>query len=182
MGNVMHYNIISINHPQWLIKVVKERVMELSSAATNEVRGNGISIIHDHQQKQLRDIIESYRILPNNCTFFQLDKIIQEDIKTHCRNYKPIWTSGNLNHNFTFRYIDNASISKILQPRYECKTCNWTFTLFSRSYMGVASKRSLAGYDNDQKCRSNRKKIKKSKEFAATRYTASGQDEELMMV
>jgi len=154
--------------------------MELPNAAANEVRGNGIDIIHDHRQKQLRDMIESYRFLPNNCSFCELDEDTQEDIKTICRNYKAVCPSSNLNHNCTFRYINNASISKILQPRYECKTCNRTFTLSGRSYyMGVSCKRSLAGSNDDQKCRSNRKKIKKRNELqAAVRYIASDHHEE----
>ena len=79
----MHCKIASIwNHLACGIKAVKAGVMEVPSAATNEVSVNGIEIIHDHQQKQRRDIIESYRILPNNCTFFQLDEDIHEYIKT----------------------------------------------------------------------------------------------------
>jgi hypothetical protein len=109
----MHCSITSINKSPAASD--KAGVMELSSAAITEVRGNEIDTIHDHQQKQLRYIIECYRILPNSSTFSQLDETIQEDIKTHCRNYKPICPLGDFNHNCTFRYIDNASISKILQ-------------------------------------------------------------------
>ena len=61
---------------------MKLGVMELPSVGTNEVRANRVEVIHDHQQKQRRDIIESYRILPNNCTFFQLDEDMHEYIKT----------------------------------------------------------------------------------------------------
>ena len=103
---------------------MKERVMELHSATNNEIGGSGIYNNSDLQQKQLRDIIESHIILPNNCTFSQFDGTIQENIKTHYRNYKTICTLGNLNHNCRFRYIDNASVCRILQTRYECKTCN----------------------------------------------------------
>ena len=157
--------------------------MELHSDANNEIGGSGIYINSDHQQKQLRDIIECHRILPNNCTFSQLDGTIQENIKTHCRNYKPICPSGNLNHNCRFRYIDNASVCRTLQPRYECKTCNRTFTLFGRSYLGVSSKRLLDESDDDHKCRSNRKKVKKTKELAAARYAAtSGHAEEFIIL